>query len=282
LGAIDLQKQLARCRLRTARQRRRGLRPLAPDLRQIACDRGHDALPRPLQEQDEQCREGDDLELPGRALGDQRQIILHAVLEQRDDGGADDPAEQAAGAADHRHHQIFDAHAGIERTRADEAAHMRVEPAGERGQECRDHEGHELDPERVDAEALDQRVAAAQRPHGAAEPRVQEIVAEQEHQGDDAPDQVIDLCAGDQRERAEADRRDRRDAVEAAEPIDIAEQEADRKAPCHGRQRQEMALQAQGDDAEDGRDTAGQDHAKQQAEPGRLPVQGRDPCRRIG
>ena len=33
------------------------------------------------------------------------------VLQQRDQRGADDGAEQVAGAADHRHHQELDAHA---------------------------------------------------------------------------------------------------------------------------------------------------------------------------
>src|SRR5262249_12826016 len=147
----------------------------------------------------------------------------------------------------------------------------------ERGKEGRDHEGNELDLEGIDAEALDQRVAAAQRPHGAAEPRIQEVVTEEEDRGDNPPDQEEDLDARNQCERAEVDRRDRRDAVEAAKSLDIAKQEADRKAPCDGREREEMALKPQGDDAENGCDTAGQHNAQYQAKPGRMPVQRGDP-----
>ena len=43
-----------------------------------------------------------------------------------------------------------------------------------------------------------------------------------------------------------------------------------------------MALKPQGDDAEDGRDAAGQRHAEQEAEPRRVSVQRGDPGGRIG
>ena len=97
-------------------------------------DERREALARVLQEQDEQRGEHDDLQLAGGALGDQRQLILNRVLQQRDHARAEDAADRAGRAADHRHHQIFDAHLGAERGRADVAAEMGVEPARERRQ----------------------------------------------------------------------------------------------------------------------------------------------------
>src|ERR1700751_3292723 len=282
LDAIDLQKKLARRRLLTPGEGRRWLRPLVLCLWQKTGHEGDDALPRPLQEQDEQGREGDDLELAGRAFGQQRQIVRHAVLQEGDDGSPDNTAKQAARSADHLHHQIFDAHTGVEWTRTDEAAHVSVEPSGQRGQKRGNHKRQEPDLKRADAEALDQRVAAAQRAHGPTKPRVQEVVAKEENGSDDSPDQEIDLSAADQRERSDADGRDRRDPVEAAEPVDIAEEKAYRQPPCGGAEREKMALQPQGDETENGGDAAGQCDSEHKAKPGRMSVQCGYPGRRIG
>ena len=65
--------------------------------------------------------------------------------------------------------------ADVERGRADEAAEMGVEPAGQRGEQSRDDEGGQPGAKGVDAEALDQDVAAAQRPHRAADARIEQI-----------------------------------------------------------------------------------------------------------
>ena len=178
-ASLDFEKQRAGRRLLAARQR---ASPLADG---TACSSGrkparNGTMPcaGALQEQDEQRRERHDLELAGGALGDQRQIVLHGILQERDDGRTHHAAQNAAGAADHRHHQIFDAHAGIERPGADEAAEMGIEPAGQRAEERGDDERHQLDLECADAEAFDQRIAAAQRAHRAADAGVEQIVAD--------------------------------------------------------------------------------------------------------
>jgi hypothetical protein len=52
-----------------------------------------------------------------------------------DDGGAGDRAGELAEAARDRHQQVLDARAHVERRRADEAVLVRVEPAGEAGEQ---------------------------------------------------------------------------------------------------------------------------------------------------
>ena len=86
--------------------------------RQPAGNERHDPAARMLQEHDEQDREHDDFELARRALGDQREIVLDAVLQEGDDAGTDDGAEQFSRSADHRHHQVIDADIDVERRRA--------------------------------------------------------------------------------------------------------------------------------------------------------------------
>ena len=231
LRTADLEKKRAGRRLLTTWQGRGRLRPGLLRLRQKVGEEGDDALPGPLQEQDEQRREGHDLELTRGALRKQRKVVLHGVLQQRDDRSANHATQDAARSADHRHHQVFDAHAGIERPGADETAEMRIEPSGQRSEESGDDECRKLDLERADPEAFDQRIAAAERAHRAADPGVEKVVANEKDRHDDRPDQVIDLPAVDQGERADGDRRNARDAVVAAEPLNVAEQERDRQSP---------------------------------------------------
>ena len=141
----------------------------------------HDAGARALQQEDEQHREHDDLELSrGAARRDHRQIVLDAVLEQGDDGGADHGARQVGHAAHHRHQQVEDADSDIERGGADEAAHMGVEPARQRRQQRGDDERHQLDAERIDAEALRHDPAAAQRAHRATLARIEQVGRQQQ------------------------------------------------------------------------------------------------------
>ena len=52
----------------------------------------------------------------------QRQIVLDAVLQEGDDAGADNGADELGRPADHGHHEIVDADMDIERRRAHEAA----------------------------------------------------------------------------------------------------------------------------------------------------------------
>ena len=235
-----------------------------------------------MQEHDEDRGEGDDFELPCGIGRDQRQVILNGVLQEGYNGRADDAANQAALPADHRHHQIFDAHGRVETRRTDEAAHMRVEPSRERSEECGDDEGCELRLESVDAEALDQDVAATQRSKRATPAGIQEIVHGDERKHDDQENEVVDLFALHQRVTADADRRNVRNAAEISEALDIAEQEAYRETPGERAERQEVPLEPQGRGAEHGGHRAGQDDREQKPEPGRIAIQRARPSRRIG
>jgi hypothetical protein len=72
------------------------LRPGLLEFRQKAGEERDDALAGALQEQDEQRRERHDLKLAGGALCDQRQIVLHGILQKRDDRSTHHAAQNAA------------------------------------------------------------------------------------------------------------------------------------------------------------------------------------------
>ena len=65
--------------------------------------------------------------------------------------------------------------AQVERRRADEAVHVRVEPAGEAGEQRGEDEGDEADPEGIGADARQQHRAAAQAADRAARARAQQV-----------------------------------------------------------------------------------------------------------
>ncbi len=132
--------------------------------RQTPRDEGHDAGARILQHQDEERAEDDDLELTAVAR-QQRESVLHEVLQQHHGGGTDDGAGDMAGAAQHRHEEIFDARADVEGARADIALDMGVEPAREAGEQRGEDEDFEPHAEGVDALALGQGDTAAQAAH---------------------------------------------------------------------------------------------------------------------
>ena len=129
---------------------------------------------------------------------------------------------------------------------------------------------------------LDQEIAAAQRPHRPADARVEQIIDEDERADHDQPDQIVDLVAAAERHRPDGDRGNRRDAVVAAEPVDVAETERDREPPGDRTQRQEVSLQTQRHVAEAGRGRASHRGREPQAEPWRLAPGRRQPRRRIG
>ena len=105
---------------------------------------------------------------------------------------------------------------------------------------------------------------------------------EDERADHDQPDQIVDLVAAAERHRPDGDRRNRRDAVVKAEPVDIAETERDRESPGDRAQRQEVSLETQGHVAEAGRGDASHPDREQQAEPWRLAPGRRQPRRRVG
>ena len=102
------------------------------------------------------------------ALRQQRQHVLQRVLQQQHERRADERAAELAEAAGHRHQQVLDARAHVERRRADEAVLVRIQPAGEPGEQRGDDEQREAHAERVGADAREQRRAAAQAADRAA------------------------------------------------------------------------------------------------------------------
>ena len=77
-----------------------------------------------------------------------RQHVLQHLLQQRDQRGADHRAPDAAGAADDRHEQVLDALVDAEGRRVDEALQMRIQPAGNAGEQRRIDEDDDLQPRR--------------------------------------------------------------------------------------------------------------------------------------
>ena len=179
---------------RATRHRLGFRRRRARALGQAFGNKGNQAAAGVLQQQDQEDAEGDDLELGG-VVRHQRQHILQPVLQQRDQRRAGNGACDMAGAARHRHQQIFDAGLDVERGRADEPVHVRIEPAGQSRQQCGEHEGDEADAEDVDAEARQQHAAAAQAPDRAAFAGIEQIGARQHGEADHEPDQIVDRSA---------------------------------------------------------------------------------------
>ncbi len=90
-------------------------------------------------------------EAPGEITGSQSWMLF---LSRVTTAAPTIAPEQVGHAADHRHQQEEDADIDVEGRRADEAAHVGVEPARQRRQQGRDDEGDELHAERIDAQAL--------------------------------------------------------------------------------------------------------------------------------
>ena len=241
----------------------------------------HQAAACVLQEQDEEHRERDGLELAG-ALRQQRQRVLQHVLQQQHHGGAGERAAQLAEAAAHRHQQVLDARPHVEGRGADEAVHVRVEPAGEAGEQCGEDEQREANPERIGADARQQHRATAQAADRATGPRLQQIAVEDEGEPDQRPDQVVDRLRLDQRPTADTQRRDIGKPGVPAEGVDVAEQQRDREPPGDRAERQEVAAEAQRQEADRQRGEAGQREGEDEAEPGRRAMRGGEPRAGVG
>jgi hypothetical protein len=169
-------------------------------LAQPAHDEAGQAAAREVQQQDEEDRKGDRLELR-RALRQHRQHVLQAVLQQQHEGRADQRAGELAEAAGDRHQQVLDARAHVERRRADEAVLVRVEPAGDAGEQRGDHEQRQPHAVRIGADAAEQDRAAAQAADRATGARLQQVVREPASQADHRPDQVVDRARVGERPR---------------------------------------------------------------------------------
>ena len=135
-----------------------------------------DAVAGVAQQDHDQHAEHDDLEGPG--LPDQAgQRRLQHLLEDGDQERPQHGAPDVAGAADHRHEQVLDAHVDGERRRIDEALHVREQPAGKRRQHGSEDEHLDAQPRRHDAEGFRHRGPPLQRADRTAGARIEQIGA---------------------------------------------------------------------------------------------------------
>ena len=220
---------------------------------------GHRPLGRGLQDQHQHGAERDGFEIAG--IADQPgQEVLQLVAQEGDSGGAQNGAVDPAGAAEHRHQQIFGAGADAERARRYRALEMRVEPSGQ----TREHRGidehHQLGGGGVDAKGFGGAGAAPKRADGAADAAAEQVLRRdhRKHHGD--PDHHEIFARIDQRMAADPQRRNAGKPVMGAEPVEVAEQIEERDAPGDGAERQIVTGQPHRDRA----DQAGDDHGHDQ------------------
>ena len=89
-----------------------------------------------------------------RAPATEGSQLCSSCFSRRDQRRADDRAPDAAGAADDRHEQILDALVDAEWRRIDEALQVRIQPAGNAGQQSRRKRRPRSSAARVDAECF--------------------------------------------------------------------------------------------------------------------------------
>ena len=221
---VDPQQHARRARRsRTCGQSEGGVRPLALRLpRQPRHQPRPDARRRQLQQADQEDAEHDGLEL-AFAMQQIRQIALQDFLQDDDDGGAQHAAPDIAGAADHGDEEILDAGLRAERGGIGGALEMRIEPAREAGQHRGIDEDDELGARRLHAKGFGGDVAAPQRADGAAGAGIQQVHGQERASEHREPDRVIDRAGVDHLERADCQRWNARNAVIAAEELELAE-----------------------------------------------------------
>ena len=204
----------------------------------------HQTAASKMQQQDEQRREHNRLQLT-RRLGQHRQHVLQSVLQDQHQRRSDQGAAEVTESPRHRHQQVFDAGPHVERRRADEAVHVRVQPARQPGEQCRRDEQRQPYPVGVRAHTGQQYGTAAQAADGPARARTQDVVAEQKGQADQTPDQVIDGPRTGHRPAADKQRRDVGQAGMPSQCVDVAKQHGNGNAPCDGAEWQKMPAQTQ-------------------------------------
>ena len=193
-----------------------------------------------------------------------RQPVLQHLLHQRDQRRADHRAPHAAGAADDRHEQVFDALVAAERRRIHEALQVRVQPAGNAREQRRVDEDDDLEPRAVDAEGLGHLELPAQRADRAARPRIEQIGGRPQRGERDAPDQEVVVALVLAARTRTDERRDAGEPGVAAQKFEVAEQEVKAHAPGDRRQRQIVASHPQRDEAEAQRERKRERRARSQ------------------
>ena len=161
-----------------------------------------------------------------------------------------------------------------ERGRRHGALEMRVEPAGEAGEHGRIDEHQQFCARGLYAKGFGRDVAATQRADGAAGAGIQQVHGQQRRDQHRRPDHEIDRARAQHPCVADRQRRDRGDAVIAADEFQLAEQIEQADAPGDGAERQIVAGQPHGDDAEDDGGNAADDERSRQGQPGRHAIGG--------
>ena len=197
---------------------------------------------------------------------------MQEFLQHHHQSGAEHPAPDIAGAADHGDEEIFDAGLRAEWRRVGGALEMRIEPAGQAGQYRRIDEHQKLGARRLHAERFAGNMPAPQRADGAAGAGIQQVHGQQRREQHGDPDCEIDRAGIEHPEAADAQRRKAGNAVIAAEEFELAEQIKQPDAPGDGAERQIMARQPHRDEAERHRGEAADQQRQRQRQPGRHAV----------
>ena len=192
---------------------------------------------RGLQDQHQNGAERHRLEIAGVA-GQPGQQVLQLIAKHGDSGRTEYGAIDPAGAAQHRHQQIFGAGIDAERTWRNRALEMRIEPARQPGQHGRIDKHHQLGGRGIDAERFGSAGAAPKRADRTPDPAAQQILRGDHGEHDSDPDHHEIVARIGQRMAADPQRRDAVQPVMRAEPADIAEQIEESDAPGDGAERQ--------------------------------------------
>jgi hypothetical protein len=209
------------------------------------------------------------------------QPVLQVFLQHADGRGAEHCAPNSSRASQHRHEQVFDALSKGERRRIDEALQVGIQPAGNTGELCGDHEQHHAVAQGVDAHRLGHG-HRAQAAHGATLARIEHVLRGYDRRQQRSPDDVEERTAVAQVDAKQIDRGNAINPAVAAEGLQVAEDEVERNAPGDGAQRQEVPRQTQGDEAQGQRYRGGHHHADDQGAPGRHAVARGEVGRGIG
>ncbi|ETH82122.1 hypothetical protein L559_2967 [Bordetella pertussis STO1-CHOC-0017] len=265
-------------------RRRRHVAPRAGragDALPPARQNGPQAIAGVLQHQDHQHAEEDQFEV-GVGIDQLGQDVLQLVLDSQDDRRAQQRPPDMAGAADHGHEEVFDAVVQAERTGADRALHMGIQPARQAGQQRRPHEDDDFVDAGIDPHRLGHAGAALQGADGAARTRIEQVARRPQRQQHEHPDQVVNMASAGQRPAEQADGLDAGDAVMLAEPVQVAEQVIQREPPGDGAQRQIMPRQPQRDQPQQERHHGRHQQAHRQRQPRRDVVLRGEQCRGVG
>ena len=156
----------------------------------------------------------------------------------------------------------------VERIRCEVAHVMREQRAGQPGDECADREGEGLVPREIDAHALRRDFAVADRHHGAAQRRAQQVCRQPQHDHQHEEREIVDAIRTLYGYSEDVGRRHREAVETAGDRVPFLEHGADDAAErqrCDGKVEAAHAQRRQADqDAEQtGQQTGGRQRDQQ-------------------